>query len=226
MGIFDITYSIQFTRLLPSRKRSVSLIAWGASLVAPLQWLRDKLLNKYSDGYSPSEYNNVTPYTFGDEIQYRNRAYLCIKDTTGNVPTNQEFWLLFLENKSGAIERAQWNGQLLTLEYILNTWFNLTFIQPVFSPPSAPSSIFIDNNTAQSAVFYVGATSDVSSLVYETSNFATDFVYATSFTPSQINFTVNYPIADIPNPSEKYNELVSLVEKYKIYGSTPFYQSY
>ena len=43
------------------------------------------------------EYNNATTYQSLDLITYDGGSYLALKETTGNLPTNNEYWQLIAE---------------------------------------------------------------------------------------------------------------------------------
>lgn len=43
------------------------------------------------------EYNNATTYQNLDLITYQGNSYLALKETTGNLPTNNEYWQLIAE---------------------------------------------------------------------------------------------------------------------------------
>lgn len=43
------------------------------------------------------EYSNATTYQLLDLITYEGGSYLALKETTGNLPTNNEYWQLIAE---------------------------------------------------------------------------------------------------------------------------------
>lgn len=43
------------------------------------------------------EYNNATTYQSLDLITYEGGSYLALKETAGNLPTNNEYWQLIAE---------------------------------------------------------------------------------------------------------------------------------
>lgn len=43
------------------------------------------------------EYSNATTYQSLDLITYNGGSYLALKETTGNLPTNNEYWQLIAE---------------------------------------------------------------------------------------------------------------------------------
>lgn len=49
-------------------------------------------------------YNNSTPYTVGNAVNYNNSIYYCIADNAGQVPTTPAYWQLFLANSGIQID--------------------------------------------------------------------------------------------------------------------------
>jgi hypothetical protein len=43
------------------------------------------------------EYSNATTYQLLDLITYEGGSYLALKETTGNLPTNNDYWQLIAE---------------------------------------------------------------------------------------------------------------------------------
>lgn len=55
-------------------------------------------INATRDSYSyKKEYNNTTAYVVNNQVQYNGTTYICIKNTTGNVPTNATYWSVFAQ---------------------------------------------------------------------------------------------------------------------------------
>ncbi len=50
--------------------------------------MTNKLLSELYKG----EYDNETSYTIGDIVTYQGSSYVCIQNSTGNIPTNTEYW--------------------------------------------------------------------------------------------------------------------------------------
>lgn len=49
------------------------------------------------------EYSNATTYQLLDLITYDGSSYLALKETTGNLPTNNEYWQLIAEKGQDGI---------------------------------------------------------------------------------------------------------------------------
>ncbi len=225
-SIYDITFSQVWKQLSPPSKRSTAFNAWGTSLLKPLQWLRDIMFGGYANGSNYDLWANVTAYVAGERVQYNGKVYEAMDASTGEIPSiTSSFWLLILDDFRGAYERVTYNGQKLTLEYILNRWFNTTFVQPLHASPSSRSDFYIDTLPTDDNSFLVGVTQG-KSFVKTSGSFATDFVKV-SYLNQANNFQVNYPLSVVVDETTNaYKEMVSLIEKYKLYGTTPVYVGY
>lgn len=223
-SIYNITFSTVWSQLSPPSKRSTGFLKWGLSLLKPLQWLRDLFFTKYATGSTYTLWSNVTAYVKGDRVQYQAKVYEAYLPNTGEVPTGSS-WILVLEDFRGAYERVTYNGQKLTLEWILNRWFATTFVQPVHATPSARSDFYIDTLDTDDNTMLVGVTAG-KSFVKTNSAYMIDFVKV-SYTAQANNIQINYPLSVISaTTTNEYKEMVSLVEKYKLYGTTPVYVGY
>lgn len=66
-----------------------------------------KLLNppvhiNLQNGILPKgEYNAATAYVLGDVVSYAGQSYICIQNSTGNLPTNTTYFQLFYEKNPG-----------------------------------------------------------------------------------------------------------------------------
>jgi hypothetical protein len=226
MSIYDVDYSIIFKQILPVDKRVEPNLSWGTSLVKPLQWNHDNFFSEYLDGSSALEYDAGTSYALFQEVRYNNRIYQCIKESTGNAPTNTAYWIEVNKDFRGARQRIKYNGQKLVLEYILNKWFGTTFISKPIDE-SVNSEFYIRNTNENSNNFFVGETSPNTSYVASYSGIQEYFVPEESGI-STTNFKVYYPVTVIPleESDPKYKQMVAIVDKFKLYGTTVGYQSY
>jgi len=55
--------------------------------------MSDKLFSELSKG----TYSGATAYTVGDFVDYNGSSYACIANSTGNLPTDTDFWALLAE---------------------------------------------------------------------------------------------------------------------------------
>jgi len=226
---YECDFNLQAQRLTPITKRQAVRLGMLQSIVEPIQWNRDNFFNSYIEGDSATTWSSVTAYLRYDRVNYQNRIYEAIEDNTNKIPTNTEYWVQVVADFRGARERIKYNCQKIMLEWILNKWFAATFRQP---STGLTSDFYIVSNDRDSNTFYTAETSLISA-VYSTSSvpeFASlseDYIGETSINTSGANFTVFYPAATIPSTSDdKYFQMTSLINRYKIYGSTAEYTSY
>ncbi len=224
MSIYDQDFNSIYKKLSPPDKRSATLLAWGSVLVKPLQWLHNLFFDDYAKGNLDDLYDNGTTYVVGDRVQYLHKVYECTEVTTGNLPTDTSFWMLVQNDSRGADQRVGFSSQLLVFEFLLNQWFNTNFNQPVFDPPSSPSDIWIENQSVDDGSFIMAPSGNGASFMLA-SGFNEDFMVP-NHTFILTDFIIHYPILVIPDNSDEYNQLVSLVNQYKLAGTTPQYQSY
>ena len=225
---YDCDYNLQAYRVTPTAKRQDIVLSFNYCNVAPLVWQQGIFFDKYLNGSSYSAYSNVTAYTRGDRVNYQNRVYECTNDTTGNLPIDRNYWYQILGDFRGVTERIKYNCQKLMIEWVLNKWFGTTFNQP----SAGNSDIYIVDNVRDTDTFLVAATSVldgvfITSETPESAALMDDYIGETPTYSFGANFEVFYPVATITSTtSDEYYQLVNLVNKYKIYGSTVEYTSY
>lgn len=123
MGIYDQDFNKIYKQLLPPDKRNNVFIAWGNPVMKPLQWLHDLIYNDYANGTEALRYDSTTAYSKYDRVIFNNAVYECLADNTGISPLDSNYWVLVTEDFRGVRERVRYNGQKLTLEWILYKWF-------------------------------------------------------------------------------------------------------
>lgn len=77
-------------------------------------WLQNSVKGDKGDQGDPGvdlanrgTYNNSTTYTLNDLVIYSGSTYYCIATSTGNVPTNTNYWSLFLSPSSLPVTSVQ-----------------------------------------------------------------------------------------------------------------------
>lgn len=212
---------------MPPVKRKQKYLDWLYSLFKPLGWLMDLTLTDYRVGSSAPVWDALTVYNRGDRVRWTDLAVYEALTTTiaGDKPVGPASakWYKVLDSFVGAEERALFNGQKIILEFALNKFLGTTFVQPVFSPPSASSDIYIVNQQTDDNSFLVGLTSPETSFVPLDASLSEDYVGQTYVAPPETNFAVYYPVAFT---TEQLNIVKAITEKYKLYGTTPQYISY
>jgi hypothetical protein len=225
MSIYDQDINNNYKLISPPDKRAVTLLAWGRVMMKPLQWLHDLFFGGYAEGDSSPMYNAGTSYVVGNRVQYLHKVYEVWMNppTSGIDPTNTDYWLLVLNDFRGAEQRIQFNSQIPIFEFLLNQWFQTTFVQPVYSPPSAHSDIWIESTTPNDGSFVMFPNDDGASFMLPSGQNEDFMVPDHSFI--NYDFIVHYPVAII-NTADLLNQLTALVNKYKLAGTIPTYQSY
>jgi len=223
-NIYDIDFGVLTQVLLPPKFRKPRWIAWLKSLVTPLQWTKDNTFDKFRFGWDDAlaqKYDTIITYHIDDLVLFRNKVYVCIKTTTAGIdPTNTTYWFKILDDWVGADERIMYCGQTLTLTYLLNRHFGLTFRQP-----NGVSDIHLENSINQPSLFKIGFDESESSLISIEGILVGSYI-GDGTLPNDYTFKVYYPVADIPTGSDLFKELKGLVEKYKLYSSIPVYLPY
>lgn len=207
---YNLNYKELWKQLLPPVLRNSRVIAWGAVLLQPIQWLHDFIFGEYSDGAVYNTYSNATAYVIGDKVIYTDRGvYECITNTTGNLPTNATYWKLVNNNYIGIRERIVYNSQKILFEYALNRWF-------------VCSGIYITNNDKDTVSFLMGNTGENSSLMPNSSTNQIDYLGSNLIVTSINDFTIYVPIAVhtalSPDSGQRDNIIRSFADKLTIAG--------
>lgn len=84
-----------------------------------------------------SGYNGATTYYVNDAVTYLGTAYVCILESTGNLPTNATYWSLFASSGSagatgGGSDQIFWeNDKTVTTSYTMTTNKNAVTAGPI-----------------------------------------------------------------------------------------------
>jgi hypothetical protein len=226
---YECNFYLQAQRLTPIVKRQAVRLGLLECISEGVQWNRDNFFDEYLEGDSSAVWDISTAYVKEDRVNYQNRIYYCIADNTGNLPTDTTYWTQVVADFRGATERIKYNFQKIMLEWILNKWFAATFRQP---STGLDSDFYIVSNDRDGEVFYASEESVLDgvfqpSVVPQFASQMEDFIGETATFTAGANFTVFYPVATIPLiTDDKYYQMVALMDKYKIAGSTVEYISY
>jgi hypothetical protein len=225
---FDCDFDLQAYRLSPVNKRQDVWLNYLYCIAEPIQSAHENFFTSYLEGDASAVWDIGTNYSRYDRVNYQNRIYQCVSDIIAELPTNTTYWVQVVGDFRGMNERIKYNSQKLMLEWILNRWFATNFEQP----GGGTSDFYIVDNTRNVPVFTVPKETYrsniyVSSSVFEQSFKTKKFVKETPNYASVQNFTVYYKLTDIPSiTDDKYFQMVDLVNKYKVIGSTVTYTSY
>lgn len=211
--IYIIQFSLLWEKLMPPILRKSLHLAWGSVVVAPLQRLRDLIFNDYANGSHYDAYDNSTAYVIGDIVYYTDRAvYQCIENSTGNLPTDTNYWFKLLDNRIGVRERIKYNSQKVLFEYALNRWFDV---------PSADPQIYIQNNTIYGTAFLLGQTGAYSSTMPRSSVHQLYYL-GNSYDYRSDAFTIFVPVAVFnalaSNNTDRENIIRNFADNYVLAG--------
>lgn len=221
--MFNYDYNVQLAtyRLTPVAKRQDVRLGFIDCISLVIERERDLFFNDYVQGNSDSKWDISTTYSRYDRVNYQNKIYECLQPNTGNLPTDTSYWVLVLGDFRGANERLKYNCQKILMDYMLNKWFGTVFRQPV----DGNSDIWIETTDeideslviAPSAIPITG----MGTIGFSLSGMGPSHLFVTQ------NFIVHYPVSIITSTTGGlYKQMASLVNKYKLFGSTPSYQSY
>lgn len=210
--IYIISFNLFWEQLTPPILRQVLQLAWGKVLLKPLQYLHDLIFTDYASGGTAVEWDVLDPYVVGDRVYYIDRAvYECIANTTGDLPTDIDFWIKVLDNYIGIRERIMYNSQKIVFEYGINRWFMC-------------AGIYVDNAAVGYAGFVMGGSGEYSSTMYNSSVYSDAFLF-NNYTALSVNhFTINVPVAVYTalagNNTDRDNIIKSFADKYVMAGIT------
>lgn len=205
MNINPIYYNDQNTlalSLLPISKRLPILFNYITELLKPVAWLNNKD-TEYIYGSTYSYYVTASVYKTGDRVNggplYNNNVYECISSgTISHVELSAtSSWYLYQICNIGMAERYNYMNQLITMEWLLNRWYNTTFRQPTgLTSWGTHSDIYILNNAPASGPFLMGETDDFSSTMgslYSSSYMPLTDAYEAGYSWFPNNYTVHIP---------------------------------
>jgi len=182
------TFAVNF---LPPKKRLPIYKSWTKTLVKPLQVLYNTMFGTFKDGNAAAIYSGATAYAVGNQVKYTDKAvYQCWVASTGNLPTNTNFWFKIQDNFVGIEPRCKYNAQHILFEWALNEWFGTTFVNVPGS-----SDIWIGPGSPSDVVLYVGFTEVNSSLIVYGNGEAQTFIQAINIANTGDEFSINVPIA-------------------------------
>jgi hypothetical protein len=182
------TFAVNF---LPPKKRLPIYKAWTKTLVKPLQVLYNTMFGTFKDGNAAALYSGATAYAVGNQVKYTDKAvYQCWVASTGNLPTNTNYWFKIQDNFVGIEPRCKYNAQHILFEWALNEWFGTAFVNVPGS-----SDIWIGPGSPSDVVLYVGFTEVNSSLIVYGNGEAETFIQAINIANTGDEFTINVPIA-------------------------------
>lgn len=188
---YNVNFSNQWEQATPPNKRLSKYLAWGKVLVYPLQWLHNAFFIEYKEGNPSANWDIGTAYTVGASVKYIDKSiYYCIKNTTAGIdPLNTEYWYKTQDIFIGLTERMKYNSQKMVFEYALNTFFDITYLQPPSVSPIYINNFYVDVNS-----FIVGQNDIDTSYAAISGYKALDFVGEDVTTYNPYSFVIYYPL--------------------------------
>jgi len=191
-NIYQFTISLFVDRNLPPDKRSIPMSNWLASLFSPIQYIQ-KMLYRFVNGSSDAEFNIVTSYSFGSFCVYQNKVYFKYtsgSNTTDYPPLDTVNWYNVMDGKFGIEVKKRWYSGRLTLEYILNTFFGTTYLNPI----DGTSDIYIANPVRGDS-YFTAYTISIGTSVFGSNNSLSAVYDGAVNINSVVSFTINVPIS-------------------------------
>jgi hypothetical protein len=223
---YNINFSNTWQNLMPPNKRLTKYLAWGKVLVYPLQWLHQVFFVEYKDGNPSANWDIGTSYSVGVSVKYIDKCiYYCIKNTTAGIdPLQTEYWYKTQDIFIGLTDRMKYTSQKMVFEYALNSFFELTYLQPPSVSPIYIENFYVDVNS-----FIVGQNDiDTAYAVLEGSQ-ALDFVGETKTSYNPYSFFIFYPLTlatslypslSVPNAMARVEgQIANIANKLKISGT-------
>lgn len=228
MSVFDINFNTTSSELLPTHKRLEKIQDILYALHAPLNE-NATFFTYLREGTGASDYNPVTVYTFGDMASYQRRTYYRNEVTDGYsagiAPNNETYWVKILDENIGLDTRIRFTTEKILLEYALNIIFGTTFNQP----PTL-SDIYIENNYTDIDDFFVGEIDTDTATVSQTDQSSNYWVNEFDGDLSGADFIIFVPVAVwtalAATSTERNNIILTVANKYKLFGYTAEVQTY
>ena len=201
-SIFQINFGTLVQQLLPPLLRQPVQEAWLGSLTEPLQ-INNDLFNQYLSGSTiyPT-FSSVSAYTAGFRVVYSdNGIYEALSATTGNLPTNTNYWYEVNPNYIGAIERSKYNSRKMIFELALNRQFQVPGFYPSVTVPLTPATfsssantIYITNNNVYGSQMLMDNSGIYGNAFMANNSYFSSSYMGNSFSGiSQNDYTINVP---------------------------------
>lgn len=132
MSLYDIDYTQLVNNLIPQTRRKTRFVSWLYALLTPQKYVSDIFFNEYTNGSSAPFYSGfVSLYPKGSRVNFYGAIYEAkINVSSGHYPTDTNYWTQITSDFRGVNERVRYSSQKITLEYVLNHWYNTNWLQP------------------------------------------------------------------------------------------------
>lgn len=214
-SIYQFTISLFVDRNLPPDKRYEPMSNLVTALLSPIQYIQ-RMLYRFVYGSTDSEFDILTSYSFGSFITYQNKVYF--KYTSGSSITDYpnidtDNWYKVMDGKFGIEVKKNWYSGKLTLEYILNTYFGTTYL----NPSDGVSDIYI-TNPVRGDSYFTSYAEPIGTAVFK-GNKSLSAVYEGAVNiNSTTSFTINVPSATYAGLGGDASAKVKAVVKDYVYA--------
>jgi hypothetical protein len=244
--IYEQDTTVIVNDLLPVKKRLPIHKSWLNSLLSAVQWGHDLIFNDYADGSLAPNWVYGNTYVFLDRVIYVDGAVYELFNVNGITSAlapniDSDNWIKILDSFIGVRERARYTSQKLSLEYMLNRWYqvpNFSLIEwevlYIFSVPVAQTSppyaqIYIVQTPIAANNFWLtnSSTAPLTSYITNSSSNAVNFVANANASLLTSQFTIFVPTAlmatilsnQLPGVTSDM-AIRSIVDKYVAAGSS------
>jgi hypothetical protein len=222
MAIYDIDVNFVSTNLTPPQLRKPKMIAWLKTLVIELRFF-DFLFRWYRDSSYTSWniFNPALTYSFNNSVLYTDNCvymYINTTPTSGNLPSDTNYWVLIQDNFIGVDKRINANAQKIVFEYTLNRWFRTT-------------GIYITNTTTFTTPFVMGISGTLSSSMPINSINQLQYLgNSYTYTSSSFDYTIYVPVLFFATlgttPLNRENAIRNFADLYNLAGMIYQVQTY
>lgn len=159
MAFYEIDTDYVGGQLTPPKLRKDKQLSWVKVLLINL-FLFNNIFKKYREGSNDPGYNVLSNYSLNDTVVWTDKSVYIYSNSvasTGNLPSDSNYWTLLQNVFIGSNERVKYNSQKLLFEYALNKFFMVSALP-------APQ-IYITNNFINAGNNFLMNTSSVQSSV-------------------------------------------------------------
>jgi hypothetical protein len=223
MAIYDIDVDFVSANLIPPQLRKPKMLAWLQTLGFNLKafdrifnWFRTSNLSTWAYVYDVS-----TTYGLNTAVIYEDNSvymYINTTSTSGNLPSDPNYWVLVQSNFIGVDKRIGANAQKIVFEFTLNRWFRTT-------------GIYITNTTTFTTPFVMGTSGALSSSMPINSTFQLQYLgNSYTYTSSLSDYTIFVPVAFFTTLGttalNRENAVRNFADLYNLAGMTYTVQTY
>jgi hypothetical protein len=222
MAIYDIDVDFVSANLIPPQLRKPKMLAWLQTLGVELR-IVDLLFNMFriSSETSWNAFNGATTYNFNNRVLYTDNSiymYINTTSTSGNLPSDTNYWVLVQSNFIGVDKRIGANAQKIIFEFTLNRWFRTP-------------GIYITNTTTFTTPFVMGTSGALSSSMPINSTFQLQYLgNSYTYTSSLSDYTIFVPVAFFTtlgtSTVNRENAIRNFADLYNLAGMTYTVQTY